>query len=129
MAACTFPAGALGDIASAIILGLLKEGATVLGVDLDLANAETKAPWGASVAAGSLKFFKGNVTVEEDVKSYTEEAVKLFGRLDAVVLSAGILPTPTPWVVSDVSQFDRGMAINAKGGGCPGSRILYRIFH
>lgn len=106
----------MGDIGSSIIIRLLEGGAKVLGVDINISAAETKSGWESSVASGDLRFTVANVTKESDVEAYTAEAIKLFERLDIVVLSAGVLPTPISWMECDVSSFDRTLAINTKGG-------------
>lgn len=88
----------------------------MLGVDINIKNAESKSVWENSVKSGALRFCQANVTKNTDVEAYTLEAITLFNRLDIVVLSAGVLPTPISWMDCEVASFDRTMAINTKGG-------------
>ncbi|MFY9230337.1 MAG: SDR family oxidoreductase [Candidatus Nanopelagicales bacterium] len=59
--------------------------------------------------------FTGDVSDEEDNRRLVAAAVDRFGRLDVVVLNAGIARR-THWTADDAMEaFDRIMAVNARG--------------
>jgi len=77
--------GAASGIGRACVEALLARGAAVVGLDLDpkIEGADKRA---------DFLGLRRDVTVESDVASSLEAAVRAFGGLDMLILSAGIFP-------------------------------------
>ena len=66
-------------------------------------------------ATAGFQFIAGDVTDEASLKAAVARATELFGRLDIVIGNAGVVP---PWRETehlDLDEWDRVMAINARG--------------
>jgi len=104
--------GASGNIGLAAAELFLNEGANVFLADLntDLA-ADVLSKWGDSrVAISSV-----DVTSEDDMARMTSECVSKFGGIDVFLANAGIEGKIGSIADSDVSNFDRVMAVNVRG--------------
>jgi NAD(P)-dependent dehydrogenase (short-subunit alcohol dehydrogenase family) len=107
--------GGAGDIGGACVRLLSATGAHVLIVDADLAAAERLAAeingTGAAVALVEV----ADVSLGADVRRYVAAATDAWGAVDAVVHAAGI-PGPAAELPGfDEAEFDRVMAVNARG--------------
>lgn len=101
---CVLVNGASGGIGAAVVERLLADGARVVATDL-------QAPPGP---AGAAALLAGDVTSEVDVQRMVMQARDTLGRLDALVLCAGI-----HWVgpthEMDADTFDRVLSVSARG--------------
>ncbi len=87
--------------------------AGAIGVILDLPSAVAQAP----VPPG---WFAGEVDVrdEESMAAAMQRSQDLLGGVDAVVAVAGVVPDWAPPAEMDLDDFDRVMAVNARGVAC-----------
>lgn len=108
--------GAAGGIGKAIALRFAEEGATVVVADLTEEPREGGAPTVETIraAGGRAEFLTCDVTRAADLEAAVARAVALGGRLDVIVNNAAI-GTDTPLHETSEADFDRVMAVNAKG--------------
>jgi NAD(P)-dependent dehydrogenase (short-subunit alcohol dehydrogenase family) len=66
-------------------------------------------------AGAECLFVRSDVSVEADVKALIEKTVASYGRLDVVFNNAGIESPTKPLHEQSVEDFDKLMAINARG--------------
>jgi NAD(P)-dependent dehydrogenase (short-subunit alcohol dehydrogenase family) len=102
--------GAAGGLGAASALRLSREGCRVVAVDLDGDGARTvaKSLPGASIAVAA------DVSLEEDVQRYLDEAANSFGRVDLHHLNAGIPGSVSAFPDIPVGEFDRVLAVNVR---------------
>jgi NAD(P)-dependent dehydrogenase (short-subunit alcohol dehydrogenase family) len=103
--------GGASGMGAAIAQRLSADGIRVVVADLDEAAAERIAAElpGEAVAVG------GDVADEADVAHHLGAALATFGRLDRVVLNAGVPGAPVPLSQESVATFDRIIAVNLRG--------------
>ena len=106
--------GAAGGIGRAAARRFAAEGAAIVAVDLpgsDLAGT------GAAVAAvgGKVTSVTADVRSESDVAGYVAAALDTHGKVDALFNNAGIEGPVIPLVDYPTDDFDRVMAVNARG--------------
>lgn len=94
---------------------------------LGAAIAEVFATQGATVVLGDLRpaddgsaasshmFLELDVTDEASIRAAVDAVVARFGRLDVVVANAGVVPPWSQTADIDLVEWDRVMAINARG--------------
>ena len=108
--------GAVGAIGNAVARRLSEEGCQVVVVDLDdaAAKAAAKELPGPAIGVGA------DVSREDDVLRYQDEAVRAFGRLDLFHLNAGIAGEATTFTDGNAADFDRVIAVDLRGAylGC-----------
>lgn len=106
--------GGASGIGAASALGMAREGARVLVVDLDEAGAK-KTVEQIDKAGGQGAAARADVTRAADNHAVVEEAVARWGRLDVFYANAGVPQWKTD--VEDVEEavFDRIFAVNVKG--------------
>ena len=106
--------GAGSGFGRATALKLAAEGGRLALGDLDLGSATETAELvrkaGAQAIAISL-----DVTQEASVTAFTEQALSAHGRIDGAFNSAGVLGPLGPMVDVSAADFDRVMAVNARG--------------
>jgi len=102
--------GAAGGLGAASALRLSREGCRVAVVDLDGDGARKVAE---SLPGESIAI-TADVSVEEDVQRYLDEATHSFGRIDLHHLNAGIPGSVGAFPDLDVAEFDRVMAVNVR---------------
>lgn len=105
--------GGAGGLGKATAEYLLKEGAKVVIVDLfedPLENAKKELS-----AFGEVLSVQADVSKEEDVEKYVKAAVDQFGRIDIFFNNAGIVGKIAKAVDTKVEDFDKVLAINARG--------------
>ena len=102
--------GAAAGIGRSVAAGLAAEGASVILVDRDV-DALTGV---AAAIAGSLPV-AADVSLEGDVDAYVEVAMRAHQRIDVFVNNAGIEGRRAPMTELSADDFDRVMAINARG--------------
>lgn len=108
--------GAAGGIGKAIAKRLASEGAIVLVADL---TEEPREGGGRTVEeiradGGRAEFIACDVSQEAEVEAAVARAVALGGRIDIMVNNAAI-GTDTPLLETSVADFDRVLAVNARG--------------
>ncbi|MCB0871954.1 MAG: SDR family oxidoreductase [Actinobacteria bacterium] len=99
--------GAAQGIGKAVADKLAAEGATVVTADLNGPGAEAAAP------EGGLGM-QVDVSSEDDVKRMISDTTSHFGRLDAMVNCAAIVPF-VPWDDLDFPEWKRIMSVNLDG--------------
>ena len=102
--------GGAGGIGGATVRRLVEEGARVAIVDLNGDAASTLAAGlgGAAVA------IQADLSAEDAVERYMNEALNRFGTLDGVFNNAAILTPPQPFVDQDTASFNRQWAVNER---------------
>ncbi|WP_027478644.1 SDR family oxidoreductase [Curvibacter gracilis] len=105
--------GAGNGIGEGIAKRLAAEGAQVLVNDINEAGGQRVV---AEIAAGggTAAFFKADVTRSDEVKALVDEAVRLYGKLDAMVNNAGWTHRNRPALEVSEEEFDRCFSINVK---------------
>ena len=103
--------GAAGGLGAAAALRLSREGCRVVVVDIDGDGAQrvSGALPGPSIAVTA------DVSAEEDVERYLDEATHSFGRIDLHHLNAGIPGSAGGFPDLSAGEFDRVMAVNVRG--------------
>ena len=103
--------GAANGIGAEAAHRFVAEGARVLLVDRDeAALAATAEPLGAAAAT-----MVGDVAADTTASAYVAEAIRRFGRLDVLLLNAGIEGTMAAIPDLPLATFDRVMAVNVRG--------------
>jgi len=105
--------GALG-IGRAASLLLAREGAIVAVTDI-LENEGRKTAGDISAAGGKARFWKLDVTSEENVRDVFREVEREFGGIDVLVNNAGIAGVDKPTHEITEQEWDKLMAVNVKG--------------
>lgn len=103
--------GGASGMGAAIAQRLSADGMRVVVADLDegaAAKIAADLP-GEAVAVG------GDVAEEAGVAGHLSAALEAFGRLDGVVLNAGVPGAPIPLSLESVATFDRIIAVNLRG--------------
>jgi NAD(P)-dependent dehydrogenase (short-subunit alcohol dehydrogenase family) len=101
--------GAGSGMAKASTKVFVREGATVVAVDISGAEKDTATEVGEAVVP-----FHADVTQEADVEAMIECALKEFGRVDAVLNVAGI-GAPTPLTDLKMGDYDKVMDVDLRG--------------
>lgn len=104
--------GASGGIGRTIALQLLRKGANVVLAARSDGIEETAAM--ANAGDRTLPV-RTNVTTESSVENLVERSREVFGGIDGVVNNAGIAGPTAPVTDVDADDWDRTMAVNAKG--------------
>lgn len=106
--------GAGSGFGRATALKLAAEGARLMLGDVNLASATETAEL-ARKAGGEARALALDVTREASVAEFTEDALAAHGRIDGAFNSAGVLGPLGPMAEVSVADFDRVMAVNARG--------------
>jgi len=105
--------GGAGGIGLASAKMFLDEGASgIVLVDLnqnELKKAEKELNSEKVISVAS------DVSKTDDVKRYTDEAIKVFGRIDVLFLNAGIEGIVKPLTEYPEEMYDKVLAVNTKG--------------
>jgi NAD(P)-dependent dehydrogenase (short-subunit alcohol dehydrogenase family) len=110
IAVITGGAGGIGLESAKIFL---REGAAgILLVDL---NEEPLKDAAKSLESDKVKFFVADVSKSDQVKAYTEKAIKEFGKIDILFLNAGIEGVVKPLTEYPEEMYDKVLAVNTKG--------------
>jgi NAD(P)-dependent dehydrogenase (short-subunit alcohol dehydrogenase family) len=104
--------GAAGGIGSALTARLLEEGCKVVAVDLTEEAVRQTCP---ASAADRLHVLAADVCLDTGPKGFVEAAVRRFEGVDLFFNNAGIFGKPDSIVDMPVGEFDRVMAVNARG--------------
>src|SRR5438477_405081 len=66
-------------------------------------------------AVGAWRCARADVALADDVRAYVATALDAWGMIDGVVHTAGVAGPAAPLVGFDEAEFDRVMAVNARG--------------
>ena len=102
--------GAASGIGYGIAVRLHDEGAMVVAVDISADVEKVAAELGQRCVA-----VQADVSSEADVQRMVDTAVDTFGRLDVVCNNAGIDGEPALMGETSVEDYDRVVAVNARG--------------
>lgn len=105
--------GSGGGIGEGIAKRLAEQGAQVIVNDINTGLGE-KVVADIKAAGGTAAFFAADVTKSADVKALVAEAVKRFGKLDAMVNNAGWTHRNKPALEVSEEEFDKCYAVNMK---------------
>ena len=106
--------GAASGFGRAAAVSLAAAGARLALGDINAAGAAQTAEQ-ARAAGGEALSASLDVTREESVAALTEAAMRAYGRIDGAFNSAGVLGPMGPMAEVALSDFDRVMAVNARG--------------
>lgn len=106
--------GAAAGIGRATALKFASEGARVVVSDLDRTGGEETAHLITS-SGGEAVFIKADVSKSADVDALFANSLSTFGRLDCACNNAGIEGHVVPLADQSEADFDRVLAVNAKG--------------
>jgi NAD(P)-dependent dehydrogenase (short-subunit alcohol dehydrogenase family) len=98
----------------ATALKLAADGARLVIGDLNAATAEETARL-ARERGGEAHAQALDVTDEGSVREFTESVLRKYGRIDGAFNSAGVLGPLGPMAEVGLADFDRVMAVNARG--------------
>jgi NAD(P)-dependent dehydrogenase (short-subunit alcohol dehydrogenase family) len=104
--------GGASGIGAAVAARLTSSGAKVVIADQ---NGDAAADHAASLPPGSAVGIAADVSVEADVQNCLATALSEFGRLDVVHNNAGITGPAKHLIDIEVDDFDRVLAVNARG--------------
>jgi 3-oxoacyl-[acyl-carrier protein] reductase len=105
--------GSGGGIGEGIAKRLAEQGAQVIVNDINTTLGE-KVVADITAAGGTAAFFAADVTKSADVKALVAEAVKRYGKLDAMVNNAGWTHRNKPALEVSEEEFDKCYAVNMK---------------
>jgi NAD(P)-dependent dehydrogenase (short-subunit alcohol dehydrogenase family) len=103
--------GAAGGLGAAAARRLSREGCRVVLVDVDGDGARRVA----ATLPGQSIAVTADVSLEDDVERYLDEATRSFGRIDLHHLNAGIPGSADGFPDLTAAEFDRVMAVNVRG--------------
>ncbi len=106
--------GAAKGLGRAFCLGLAREGARVMAVDIDNLDQTVKM---IRSLGGEAEMIQADVAVEGDTKAMAQETLKKFGRLDILLNNAAIYGglKRKPFFEIDLKEWDLVMNVNVKG--------------
>ena len=106
--------GAAGGLGAGMVRAFVQEGASVVFGDIaDEAGGALERE--IRQAGGDARYRRLDVTLEDNWRDAVAQTVRDFGRLDILVNNAGIVPRNAPIEERSVEEWDRTMAVNARG--------------
>ncbi|EOL46487.1 3-oxoacyl-ACP reductase [Enterococcus caccae] len=109
-----FVTGAASGIGQAQAISFVKQGANVLGMDLDQMGLSQTAEH-VKTASGKFIACTGDVTKEDQISIAVKKANESFGTIQILLNTAGILDDYTPTLETTEALWDRVLGINLKG--------------
>lgn len=106
--------GAGSGIGRACVLRFWEEGARIIATDIQTAALEKLARQVAE-AGGRIVTVAGDITRRDDVAAVVETAISAYGRLDALVNSAGITARNVRAEADFAERWEAVMRVNVKG--------------
>jgi NAD(P)-dependent dehydrogenase (short-subunit alcohol dehydrogenase family) len=107
--------GAGSGFGRATALQLAPAGARLALGDVNLDTATETAELARKAGAAEVQAALLDVTQEASVAAFTDRALKAYGRIDGAFNSAGVLGPLGPMAEVALADFDRVMAVNARG--------------
>ncbi|HEY4374346.1 MAG TPA: SDR family oxidoreductase [Burkholderiales bacterium] len=108
--------GASRGIGAALGARLARDGYAVVVNYAGNAKAADTVVKAIEAAGGSATAVQADVSVPAEAKKLFDETIRLYGRVDALVNNAGIMPPQMPHLKdTDDATFDRLIAVNLKG--------------
>src|SRR6185503_14139010 len=109
------PGSGMGN-GRATALRFAQEGAKILSVDRDLAQAEETSSM-VKQAGGDSISFKADVTKESDLAAMITEAKQRWGRIDILHYNVGVSIAGGDAIPTEITEaaFDRVVAVNLRG--------------
>lgn len=104
--------GGASGIGQAVALRFAEEGAAVLVADLNPCERTLEL---VAEAGGRAAAIRVDTTCEADCDAMVPEALRVFGRVDIGVFSAGIRLDPIPMLELDTATYQRMIDINLTG--------------
>ena len=93
-----------------------KEGANIVGTDIDREGVETTAELVRQGANGSMRALAGDVSNEGDVRRWITEGARAYGALHVLYNNAGIFPDDDKSVLEmNEETYRRTLDVNVKG--------------
>jgi 3-oxoacyl-[acyl-carrier protein] reductase len=111
---CAIVTGASGGIGTAVTKRLAEDGFAVMVHYSGNSDAAEKLVAGIQKSGGKAVAVQADITKPDQVESLFKKALAEFGKIDAVVHTAGIMPLK-PIEAGDIESFDRVIAINLRG--------------
>jgi 3-oxoacyl-[acyl-carrier protein] reductase len=111
---CAIVTGASGGIGTAVTKRLAEDGFAVVVHYSGNSDAADKLAAGIQKSGGKAVAVQADITKPDQVESLFKKALAEFGKIDAVVHTAGIM-TLKPIEAGDIESFDRVIAINLRG--------------
>jgi NAD(P)-dependent dehydrogenase (short-subunit alcohol dehydrogenase family) len=103
----------MGRVASALFA---REGANVVGTDVNEAGLQATAELVRQGGQGSMLALAGDVSNEDDVRGWVSEALRAYGALHVLYNNAGIFPDDDKSVLSMTEEtYRRTLDVNLKG--------------
>lgn len=108
--------GAGGGIGKAFALRYAAEGAKLLLPEINLETAEATVELIRS-HGGQASAIETDISDEKSVQKMSEEAVRLYGRVDILINNAALFAgiNPAPWDSWSVESWDKYFAVNVRG--------------
>ncbi len=106
--------GAGSGMGRATALLFAREGATVVGSDINAANLEAVTAE-ATAAGGTMIGVPGDISKRQDAEALIQRAIDEFGQLDALVNNAGIMDKMEGVANFDDGTFERVIGVNVYG--------------
>jgi len=108
--------GASRGIGAAVAQRLARDGFAVIVNYAGNADAAATVVKAIEAAGGQAAAVQADIAVPAAAKQLFDEATRLYGRVDALVNNAGIMPPHMPTLAeTDDATFDRLIAVNLKG--------------
>lgn len=106
--------GAGSGMGRSTALLFAREGATVVGSDINATNLEAVTAE-ANAAGGTMIGVVGNIAKREDAEALIQRAIQEFGQLDVLVNNAGIMDMMEGVANFKDETFERVMGVNVYG--------------
>jgi 3-oxoacyl-[acyl-carrier protein] reductase len=108
--------GASRGIGAALAQRLARDGFAVIVNYAGNAKAAGEVVQAIEAAGGTAAAVQADVAVPAEAKKLFDETLRLYGRVDALVNNAGVMPAQMPYLKdTDDETFDRLIAVNLKG--------------
>ncbi len=105
--------GGGAGIGKALALGLAKEGADIVVLDV-VDERLQKAEEDIKAVGGNVLALKTDVSVVAEIQDMVDKVIEKFGKIDILINNAGIGPV-APFLEKDEATFDKVVAVNQKG--------------
>lgn len=113
---CAVVTGAASGLGKEVVLAYLREGAKVLGADINEARLkEVEAEAAALGFGGRFRWAVCNVTSTEDCNNAVQACADAFGTCNLLSNNAGIVDNMTPVHKIDDKEWERIVAVNMTG--------------